>query len=98
MRLIDADVLTSKLKTTFCEECNNGIRCVACAISDVLFDIKDSPTVDTEKHGHWKPMKVSGSGFCIERPYCSLCGGEGSACYTYKFCPYCGAKMDEVSE
>ena len=53
MRLTDTDVLMSKIKATFCEECNNGIRCVACAISDVLSDIENSPIADTESTTHW---------------------------------------------
>ena len=51
------------------------------------------------RHGHWEMREVWSHELShIERPFCSLCGGQGSTSYPYAYCPYCGAKMDEVSE
>lgn len=62
------------------------------------------------KHGHWimKPngygmcsnckMKDDPFGFFDEIPVCSECGHTTKLRETYKYCPNCGAKMDEVTE
>lgn len=56
----------------------------------IMQDILDLPSVSTEKTGHWiedeNEMKV----------WCSECGEENDECS--KYCPNCGAKMQEVEE
>ena len=47
MRLIDADALTSRLKTIFCKECKETFGCVCCPVGDYLEEIDDTPTIDS---------------------------------------------------
>lgn len=59
--------------------------------------IDDQPTIKTASvmHGHWikKPYLMGTSHFC------SRCGDNyGMPHGQYKYCPNCGAKMDEPSE
>lgn len=94
MRLIDAD----ELKTLYDDEEFVGEKWHV-PIRVILANIDYMPTVDPEEHGHW-----------VEDRYynlkCSKCG-ERSLCYfdeeeleyflcRSKYCPNCGAKMDEV--
>jgi len=89
MRLIDADRLE--------REWNQH--------KTMIDNVDAQPTVDTIKHGHWyyaldRPV---GCGTTIGGMFCSNCGGDcpsGSHPYReFKYCPYCGARMDdEVTE
>ena len=45
------------------------------------------------RHGHWETID---KGHFFYDWKCSNCGGSGRA--DYRFCPNCGAKMDEVEE
>ncbi len=59
-------------------------------------DIKDLPPVKpAEKVGHWiNPTTMQ----CMKEQvfyYCSVCGNYADA---NKYCPYCGAKMQEVKD
>lgn len=89
MRLIDADALDNEL----------GI-----SDEDINFHflLQEAPTVDLVEHGHW----VEDCRYYDLK--CSKCG-ERSLCYfdeeeldyylcRSKYCPNCGAKMDEVRE
>lgn len=66
-------------------------------VDDVMAAIAGQPTVDAVEvvHGHW----------CWEGQFkaCSQCGSyvewnETLGASFWKFCPYCGAKMDGVKE
>ena len=50
-----------------------------------------------QKRGHWE-MKPDPYGFFDEIPVCSECGCTTEMRKTYRFCPNCGAKMDEVED
>lgn len=62
--------------------------------------LAQTPTIDAEpvRHGHWTDKQID---WHKGETYCSVCGQEAGAeygRYTYiksKYCPYCGAKMDE---
>lgn len=58
------------------------------------------PTVDPIKHGHWiKDRLVSTSGGTYGVYRCSKCEWYGQDIgYSFNYCPYCGAKMDEVTD
>lgn len=87
-RLIDADDLLMDNSWAFYDE--NGNR------NDACIAVENAPTVDAEpRHGRWERV--------AEQPYfrkhyhtlcCSECHSEGYA--KWKYCPNCGAKMDEV--
>lgn len=57
------------------------------------------PKVDTERHAHW--IVVGGDLGYVDCK-CSACGNTVCFCdiddesELYRYCPYCGAKMDEV--
>ena len=102
--LIDRNKL---LKDTRISATMSGPRSTAKEVGQAILDvgnyiiniIKKEPTVETVKHAHW-----------IENEYCgyyacSNCDGIGTAngmspiedCHL-NYCPYCGAKMDEVAD
>lgn len=64
--------------------------------NDLILDIINSQPVIEQKHGHWKQFKdYANFGYSC----CSCCGKKYSLPQlTYKYCPECGAKMDEVTE
>ena len=82
MRLIDADALRKSIITEKLTGYNNAI---------VAIDL--APVIEP-KHGRWS-KKHNG----LRR--CSVCKNEVEVrewrnTPLYKYCPYCGAKMDEV--
>ena len=57
--------------------------------------IADMPTVDPVKHGHW----IEDYDSHMYMDSCSACNGRSIfGGRIYRFCPNCGAKMDEVSD
>lgn len=91
-RLIDADELL--LNNTWLWFDENGNHTIAGEA------IEDAPTVDAVKHGHWRDSRDTGVLFME----CSVCKARAKK-YAYlgavgtngiRYCPYCGAKMDEV--
>lgn len=85
MRLIDADILKPEFV--------HG-RWDARYVAE--HDIVDAPTVDASpvKHGHW----IWSDDLC--EYCCSRCGhtDDYGIHPDIEYCPYCGAKMDEVAE
>lgn len=86
MRLIDADEL---IERAYRERLDSREL--------IAQMIESAPTVEP-KHGHW-----ANKGF--EPVRCSVCGitvdainGIPWAIKGFKFCPHCGAKMDEVED
>ena len=68
------------------------------------FEVDDAPTIDAEpvRHGKWIEINTeSGIFLDYDEVKCSECGfveyfNKGWA--RFKYCPTCGAKMDEVEE
>lgn len=66
--------------------------------------INNAKTIDSAPvlHAHWyfDPDKSIGCGITVGGMFCSNCGGDcptGSHPYRdFKYCPYCGAKMDKT--
>lgn len=61
------------------------------------------PVTPIRPKGHWitKIKSDLRGDMWPTNPKCSECGGEpyySNTIYNYKFCPYCGAKMEEVGE
>lgn len=102
MRLINADELRIKLadelsdalgETDFTDGLQYGLK-LAISLAE------ETPIVDAKpiRHGHWLP--VEGRIICLK---CSVCGDWFDLDYSeqeeeFKYCPLCGAKMDEPSE
>lgn len=92
MRLIDADVLMEQMK------CRRNFVGRA---SDPVCLVEDAQTIEVEtvRHGHWVLPDI-----CYEDIECSVCHAYMPLPISfdyrpaYKYCPMCGAKMDEVSE
>lgn len=98
MRLIDAD----ELKTLY-DDAEFADEKWRVPIRVILANIDDMPTIDPVKHGRWiyyEDETIEDGGRC------SVCGGEMLAKWSdhawryveTDYCPYCGAKMDEVEE
>lgn len=69
--------------------------------------IKSAPTIDAEpvRHGRWDTKYLSEdedwSGIEHTIGRCSVCGGKVDIAgkrIPYLYCPFCGAKMDEVED
>lgn len=92
MKLIDADAL----KQTFCAECDRT-QCEDCVI-DYHFEHL-APTVDAEpvRHGHWCFVEYPDGYYHWECSECNKWFKEDSMSLSeeWKYCPNCGATMDE---
>lgn len=74
------------------------------SLDELINRICDAPTEDVQevKHGELKDITDFGNGVCIG--YCSHCGTEHRGknpsllIYSYKYCRWCGAKMDGDGE
>ena len=93
MRLIDADTLLEKkqkfwIDTPAVFDHSDGYYVTAVYTSD----IEKAPTIDVNSepiyHAKWLQFTL---GSVIT--YCSRCGASGNQ--RYKYCPNCGATMDE---
>lgn len=80
MRLIDADALRRRKELRF------GLMA---AITTIQFLIDEAPTVEERKYGHWLTKKA----WHVE---CSECHHVLEfICDVKKYCPNCGAKMED---
>ena len=98
MRYIDVDALIERLKSDYCEGCNNndGIRCRSCDVDFVFDMVDDAPEADVVevRHGRWI---INDEDYWTK---CSVCEFEyfdeqENIYNTYIYCPHCGAKMDK---
>lgn len=98
-KLIDADALKSAIERylekilshKFLPIVKNAVREVG---NDMIFAIDVQQTIDAVPvvHGHWITDEDGDS--C-----CSVCGDQLSGeLNPFKYCPFCGALMDEVTE
>lgn len=95
MRLIDADAF----KKTFCADCVAS----TCENCKVVYRFEHfAPTVDPAKHGEW--INDRGIYKCsVCNTLCAIAGWvscipKKQMYEVFKFCPECGAKMDEAKE
>lgn len=94
-RLIDADkIFDGKLLMVRAEAYD--------AVHDVIEEINNAPTVDAEpvRHGHWCFEEFPDGYYHWECSECKKWFKEDSMQIDeeWKYCPNCGAKMDEVKE
>ena len=94
MRLIDADALLMDNSWDFYDE--NGNR------NDACIAVENAPTVDAEpvKYGHWCFEEFPDGYYHWECSECKKWFKEDSMSLAeeWKYCPNCGAKMDDVKE
>lgn len=101
-RLIDAD----RLKAHYCWWAGGSKEMSideAKKTFDTIIDVQ--PTADAEKHGRWDTKYLSEdedwSGIEHTIGRCSVCRGKIDIVgerIPYLYCPFCGAKMDEVED
>lgn len=95
-RLIDADALILQMES----DANQMEDPIAIMFTyAAINDIKHAPTVNAEpvRHGQWDYVTVVDEGFWR----CSICGTPSEAIGAnklYKYCPFCGARMDDGRE
>ena len=98
MKVIDAYALLKKITSINTSGRYSFCRGVYTVAEIVLEFIKNSPTVETVKRGHWVDMgngDIDGIYHC-----CSVCQEEAYFDYDareyvhFDYCPHCGAKMD----
>lgn len=96
-RFIDANNLIEEIREERCYNCRNfkDMKCDYCRTADYIYMIEDMPAADVAPviHARWERR---GSSW-----YCTHCGiGYRITCGNipasrHKYCPNCGAKMDE---
>lgn len=93
MRLIDADVLIKE----YCKWFHDNPE-EADSTDDDIYDfikkVEEQPMIDAQPiiHAHWERTD-DGYGCC-----CSNCGGVIYDGNISKYCPNCGARVDEVED
>ena len=89
LEFLDAE--TNALNSTFGEIDGEAGAYVAC-FKNVRSYIERFPTADVEPvvHGNWRSNGIPDSMLSA----CSVCG-FGCGAYSFRYCPNCGAKMDE---
>ena len=92
MRLIDADALAKFIDYGHLNNPNEKLY----SENDIREMIDMMPTVDAVpvKHGKWE-MVPDPFGFFDVIPVCTECGCTTKMREKTKFCPHCGARMDE---
>lgn len=106
-RYIDANAFIREKRKEFCKNCEHrkgmkngkmqfvyeigGVRCRACEIGDMIDAVDDFIAADVAPlvHAHWKNVKRVLSS---EWGECSNCDRANEVT---RYCPYCGAKMNE---
>ncbi len=75
-RYIDADALIERLKSDYCEGCNNndGIRCRSCDVDFVFDMVDDAPEADVVEVVRCKDCKYR------ETRICAITGNEMLSC------------------
>ncbi len=99
MKLIDADALAREMyHKSFEVDDGRNVWNSGLWIRYKIFEeaIRDAPTIDAEpvRHGKWLPENRTMDAYWV----CSCCGfpSEAHGAFKiYKFCPNCGARMDE---
>lgn len=96
---IDREEFKKSVEECYCKPCkaegkdHNGCWCRACWVDDMLDEVDCFRPADVAPvvHGRWTITKAR-----LENAVCSNCGRHFQSYYeAYRYCPNCGAKMDE---
>ena len=105
-KLIDAEALKHEILEICKYNCFTVIKptseqCNGCEIYDIYKKIIEAPTADAKPvvHAHWLEQIIDGS----QELMCSNCGEYALMNDEFysefsKYCPYCGAQMDEKED
>ena len=85
MRLIDADALIEDIKTKLWDWNTVDSIMSSTVLKQTITDIGNAPTIGQVRHGRWK----------VHQGYCECDQCECLVTSDFKYCPNCGAKMDE---
>lgn len=94
MRLIDAGALMAEMHNIILEDGEDR---------RTFYEvIERQPTIDPVKHGRWEKDEKASKDHFEQIFICSNCHNMEAWGWTevdtYKYCPNCGAKMDEVEK
>ena len=101
-KYIEREAFLEDAEERYCLPCkgagkdHNGLKCRACWVDDMCGDIIGTPAADVApvRHGQWEYGDYYDIG-----DVCSECLWDSQMVQpSYRYCPNCGAKMDEVSE
>lgn len=77
-----------------CKNCSykNHVNCTTDLLTDAIALLKD-----TDEEAKWVPAESSRYGSMYAGAKCSNCGGgvDGYVSIHFKFCPFCGKRMEE---
>ena len=71
--------------------CAEMLRCISEQQDSKLEELKEGVGNPDRKHGRWTTLPIEDG--CWQM-VCSLCGGVSPAWDEFKYCPHCGAKME----
>ena len=95
-KLVDKDELKKAIQENICQVmCDEPRGCSNCRVDDVWDVIYEQPTVDAE------PVKQERCEFCKDGKTflgAVLVLGNDDNWHRIKYCPNCGAKMDEPTD
>ena len=104
MRLIDANKLI-KHRVGCKKNCNNCEwaldRDSHCDGELYVVNVLQAPTIEAEpvRHAHWEfPVFADRLDAYDPRCVCSECGSVETPLTRHKYCPNCGARMDELED
>lgn len=91
-RYIDAEALSNDIAKIIKQLVDKGVPCTGLKLLRQI--IEDEPTADVApvKHGRWTDVNNYHIGTC------SICGSRWGSVDGMRYCPNCGAKMDEEGE
>lgn len=99
MRLINADEIKIRLPFKLPPYNMMLLR------NSIMQGIQDTPTVDAElvRHRHWETVERYSEDEVITLAYCCTeCGVQlatsGKVIDVFRYCPFCGRKMDEEAD
>lgn len=100
MRYIEVDSIIAKIKAEHCDKCKHDDRCFYCDFDKALLLLEEADDADVVevKHGAWKEKVDDWDGVYYT---CSVCRCDWTTIdgtpqeNNMKYCPNCGAKMDE---